>query len=155
MTAKRLPPGDTSARARVLAFLASAQNDPARNVAYLGEDREGIEAELDALVPPWHETVRILEDERGGLRGVVLVDWDTEIGLSWVYGPWTQPAAWDECAAILLDAAVEQIPDGISRYELSGTCANEALAALAASRGAESTEVNHALVLDGDALARI
>ncbi|MCA9756787.1 MAG: GNAT family N-acetyltransferase [Candidatus Eisenbacteria bacterium] len=154
-TPKPLPPGDRAATARVLDFLAAAQKDPARNVAYLGDDRDGIQSELEELVPSWEGTVRVCEDANGELRGVVLANWDTEIGLSWVYGPWTRPTDWDACASSLLDAALEQIPAGVTRYELSGACENAALAALAAERGAVSTDVNYALVLDGDALARI
>jgi GNAT superfamily N-acetyltransferase len=113
----------------IVAFVAAQQADPARRVSYVGEEAPGIRAELDGLVPPWAETVRMV-------------------------GPWVDGDgdAWTAVAVPLLDAALAQLPASVTRYELCGDVANRRLAGLAASRGWAATEPNHVLVADADVI---
>lgn len=128
----------------VVAFIAAHQADPSRRCTYVGEDADGIRAELGGLSPPWRETLRI----NGG--GVSIVEWDVELGRAWILGPWADD--WS-VADSLVDEALAQVPAGISRFELAGDVANTRLAELAAARGWTATEPNHVLVADAAVVA--
>lgn len=134
----------------VVALIATEQARPERRCTYVGATPEGIRAELDDLTPPWSDTLRVVTDDDGALRGAVVVEWDEELGRSWVLGPWVpgDAAAWDELAPALLDAALTQVPGAITRHEVCSDVSNELLAELAAERGWSASEVNHALVAD-------
>ncbi|MCO8126470.1 GNAT family N-acetyltransferase [Acidimicrobiia bacterium EGI L10123] len=135
--------------AEVAAFIVAQQRRPDRNVAYLGTEPEGVAAELEGLEPAWTTTARIAwEGDR--LVGAVAVEWDDEVGRSWIMGPWVihDGDRWLAVAGELLDAALAQVPPAITRHELSGDVANQHLAELAAARGWSTTEVNHALSVD-------
>lgn len=134
----------------VIAFIADQQADPTRRITYVGEDAEGIRAELGALSPPWTETVRTARDgER--LTGVSIVEWDAELRRAWVLGPWVE-GDWT-IAAGLVDAALAQVPAEVTCYELAGDIANTRLADLAAARGWTATEPNHVLIADASVVA--
>lgn len=128
----------------VVALIAARQADPATRITYVGEDAAGIRAELDGLSPPWTETLRVV----GG--GISIVEWDAELGRAWILGPWADD--WS-VAGELLDAALAQVPEGVTRFELAGDIANTGLAELAAGRGWTATEPNHVLVADADVVA--
>lgn len=133
----------------IVAFIAAEQGRQDRRCTYLGLEPEGIRAELDALTPDWSGTVRTIEED-GELRGVVVVEWDDELGRSWIQGPWVSGGdeAWRRDAPVLLDAAIAQLPDDITRHELCGDVTHVLLTRLAAERGWHTGEVNHALVAD-------
>ena len=135
--------------ADVVAFIVDQQRRPDRNVAYLGTEPDGVAAELEGLEPSWTSTARIARED-GRLVGVVAVEWDGEVGRSWVMGPWVihDDDRWLAVAGELLDAALAQVPPAITRHELSGDVANRRLAELATARGWWTTEVNHALSVD-------
>lgn len=139
----------------VLALIAAEQARPERRCTYVGTEVAGIRAELDALHPPWTETLRVVTDDDGRVRGAVVVEWDESLGRSWILGPWVEgdAAAWDEVAAGLLDAAIAQVPGGVSRHEVCSDVSNELLGELAAERGWHRSEVNHALVADAATVA--
>lgn len=139
----------------VVAFIAEEQARPERRCTYVGTRPEGIRAELDALEPPWSETLRVVTGDGGVLRGAVVVEWDETTGRSWVLGPWVggDAAAWDELAPGLLDAALSQLPITITRHEVCSDVSNELLAELAADVGWLPTVVNHAYVVDEAAVA--
>jgi ribosomal protein S18 acetylase RimI-like enzyme len=134
----------------VVAMIAAEQRRPERNIVYLGEQVDGIRAELDALSPDWRTTVRVVHGPSGALVGASLVEWDEELGRAWVQGPWVVGADgdWARWARPLFDAAVAQIPPGIVSLEMSGTVANTRLAALADDLGWTPTVTNFAYVLD-------
>jgi ribosomal protein S18 acetylase RimI-like enzyme len=134
----------------VVAFIAAQQARLDRRCTYVGLEADGIRAELDALTPAWAETVRTVADREGGLRGVVVVEWDEALGRSWILGPWVSDddTAWRATAPVLLDAALDQLPDDITRHEVCGDVSHGLLAELAAGRGWHRSEVNHALVAD-------
>jgi ribosomal protein S18 acetylase RimI-like enzyme len=154
-----------------VAFIAGQQADARSNVAYVGTEAAGIAAELGGLAPPWVTTARLLRSPGGpgtsggpgaarAIAGVVVVEWDAELGRAWVLGPWAAAAdgpagdaAWRAAADELLDAALAQPPAEVTRHEMSGDVANARLAALAASRGWWATEPNHVLVADADVVA--
>ena len=53
----------------------------------------------------------------------------------------------------LLDAALAQLPEAITRHEVCGDASHRLLAELAAARGWHPTEVNHAMVVDAETAA--
>ena len=57
VTIDLLGPGELDA---AIVVVATEQVRPERNISYVGMDVLGIRAELDALDPPWPETVRIV-----------------------------------------------------------------------------------------------
>lgn len=139
----------------VVRLIAAEQGRPERRCTYVGVDRAGIRAELDALHPAWTETLRVVTAPDGTLRGAVVVEWDESLGRSWILGPWVagDAAAWDEVAPALLDAALAQLPPAVTRHEVCTDVSNELLAELATDRGWKPTGVTHALVVDEAAVA--
>jgi ribosomal protein S18 acetylase RimI-like enzyme len=134
-------------RAAALEFIVSCQQSPAAGTAFLGDDRAGIEAELEGLEPPWLQTLRAVTIE-GRLRAAIAVEWDEEPSMAWLHGPWGAPDAVHAHGQDLVMAAVAQVPETISRYELCGHVANTAMAALSERLGFTATETNLALVVD-------
>lgn len=134
----------------VIALIAAEQARPERRCTYVGLEPAGIRAELDALHPPWTESLRVVTGADGAPRGAVVIEWDEALGRSWILGPWVagDAAAWDAHAPGLLDAALAQVPAGVTRHEVCSDVSNELLAELAAERGWKPSEVNHALVID-------
>ena len=134
----------------VVALIAAQQQRPDRNIVYVGEQVDGIRAELDDLDPDWRTTVRVVHDDSGTVVGAALAEWSVESGRAWLFGPWVDgpDVEWARWARALFDAVAAQIPPAIADRELSGTLANERLAALAAELGWPPTETNHAYVLD-------
>jgi GNAT superfamily N-acetyltransferase len=132
-----------------IAVIVDQQRTPDRNIAYLGCETPDVAAELDGLEPPWTTTVRVARAD-GRIVGVVAVEWDETVGRSWVMGPWVvhDGSHWLTLARDLLDAALAQVPPGITRHEMCGDVANLHLAELARSCGWWTTEVNHALAVD-------
>jgi hypothetical protein len=137
----------------VVAFIAGQQAEPHRLITYVGTEASGIRAELDGLEPAWAETVRVVRDGDGQIVGASVIEWDEELGRARILGPWVagDAVAWDDHADALLDAAITQVPSTVTRFELSGDIANALLGELAATRGWQATEANHALVADADA----
>lgn len=135
----------------VVAFVATQQARRDRRVTYVGTSAAGIAAELAGLKPPWETTLRTREAD-GRLTGVVIVEWDEELGRSWILGPWVDP---DDAAvgADLLDAALAQLPPTVTRHEMSGDVGNPHLAALADARGWTTSEPNHLFVVDASVAA--
>lgn len=125
-----------------------------RTVCYLGDDRDGILAELEALEPPWRDTLRVLVED-GLVVGTVAVEWDEGMGRAWVMGPWVDAdgTAWDDGADRLLGAAREQLPDGVRDVELGAFVAHAGLERLAGRAGLERSAVSHVLVVTEDVAA--
>jgi ribosomal protein S18 acetylase RimI-like enzyme len=134
----------------VIRFIAGQQARPDRRCTYVGVEAEGIRAELDALSPPWADTLRTVAADDGELRGAVVVEWDDDLGRSWILGPWVagDDDAWHELAPGLLDDALAQLPGTVTRHEVCGDASHGLLADLASARGWHPTEANHALVVD-------
>ena len=84
-----------------------------------------------------------------------MAEWDETSKRAWVHGPWVvgSDAEWAQWARSLFDAAARQIPATVVDREMSGTVANERLAALAAELGWMPTVTNHAYVIDADTAA--
>lgn len=145
----RLGPTATTDLDGALALIATEQARPERRCTYVGVEPEGIRAELDALRPPWADTLRVVTDG-DRVVGASVVEWDEELGRCWILGPWVagDAAAWDDAAPALLDAALAQLPASVRRREVCGEVANELLADLVIERGWAPTEVNHALEID-------
>jgi ribosomal protein S18 acetylase RimI-like enzyme len=138
-----------------VALVAAEQARPERQITYVGTEAAGIRAELDGLDPPWATTLRTAQDASGGLVGVVVVEWDADLGRAWILGPWVagDDDAWTTHAGPLLDAALAQLPAGIEHHELSGDLANTRLATLASARGYTTSPPSHALVADAGVVA--
>ena len=136
----------------VVDLIAAEQRQPERNVIYLGEEVDGIRAELGELEPHWTTTVRVARDDAGELVGVALVEWADESGRAWVLGPWVagDDSVWERFARPLLDAVTAQLPEAIVDREMAGSLANERLAGLATDLGWPASETNYAYTLDAD-----
>jgi ribosomal protein S18 acetylase RimI-like enzyme len=129
---------------RALDLIAGEQASLSRGTTMLGEERDGIAAELADLSPDWGTTVRVARSGQDFL-GASLLEHDAEIGRGWVFGPWVTGGdeAWARWARPLLDAALAQLPPGIDRVELGGDVTNLRMAALADELGWEASEVSH------------
>jgi GNAT superfamily N-acetyltransferase len=143
-------PSDTAALDAIVALIAAEQVRTDRQIIYVGQDAEGIRAELADVQPPWTETVRVVRERGGRVLGCGLCEWDLDLGRSWLFGPWIDgdDATWDRAARPLVDALLAQLPPGIRSHELSGTVDNERLRRLAVELGWPTTEVNYAYVLE-------
>lgn len=141
---------DTATLDAVVALIAGQQQQPERQVVYVGEQPAGIRAELEALDPPWTGTLRVVRDG-DALRAAVLSEWDETIGRGWIFGPWVDgdDDTWDRWAAELVASQLAQLPSTVTAHEMAGTTENQRLARLAAALGWLPTEVNVAYVLDG------
>lgn len=136
---------------QVLAFIGAEQADAARASACLGATPDVLAAALAALPQPWQQTVRVVRDgER--IVGASLVTWDAEAGRARVFGPWVagDDDAWEAHAGVLLDAALAQVPEGITEHEVCAEVSNVRLATLASGRGWRSTDPHHVYVLTRD-----
>lgn len=122
-------PHTTTSRARALSFIVDQQESPATATAFVGTEDENLEADIDALEQPWMDTLRVIEDEDGIITGAALVEWDPEVSIAWIYGPWTTIETWDRDAASLLDSVVKQV--SVERYQMYGDLENVRLAELA------------------------
>ncbi|HET6950987.1 MAG TPA: N-acetyltransferase [Acidimicrobiales bacterium] len=138
----------------LVAFIAAQQAQPDRRISYVGDDAPEIAAGLAGLEPPWAATARVLRDG-ARLTGVVVAEWDTDLGRAWIVGPWSlgDGKAWTGAAVSLLDAALAQLPPAVTRVELCGEVANRRLAGLAAARRWTASEPNHVLVADAGVVA--
>jgi ribosomal protein S18 acetylase RimI-like enzyme len=138
----------------IVGFIAAQQAHPDRRISYVGTDAVGIAAELDRLEPSWVTTAQVL---RSGTRvtGVVITEWDDDLGRAWFVGPWVvgDGDAWMAAAVALLDTALAQLPPNVTRYEMSGEIANRRLADLAALRSWTASEPSHLLVADAEIVA--
>jgi ribosomal protein S18 acetylase RimI-like enzyme len=139
---------------QAVAFIAAQQAHVDRSISYVGTEVAGIAAELEGLDPPWVSTARVIR-QGGVITGVVVAEWEVELGRSWINGPWVEgdDPAWTEAANVLLDAALALLPPEVTRHEMSGDIANQRLTALAASRGWTTGEANHVLVADAAVVA--
>jgi GNAT superfamily N-acetyltransferase len=146
----------------IVTFIAAQQARPERRITYLGDEAAGIAAELEGLAPPWATTARVVRDG-ARITGVVVAEWDEELGRAWIVGPWAADGdsdgatdgaeAWRASADALVDAALAQLPATVTRPEMAGEAVHERLAALAAARGWTASEVNHILVADAATVA--
>jgi ribosomal protein S18 acetylase RimI-like enzyme len=136
----------------VLDLVAAEQADLSRGTTMLGEEREGIAAELADLSPPWASTVRVAREDARPV-GAALVEWDDESSRAWVFGPWVAGGdeAWRRWARALLEAALAQLPDGIDRVELGADVSNVRMAELAGELGWPTSEISHVYAADEQA----
>jgi ribosomal protein S18 acetylase RimI-like enzyme len=131
----------------VVAFITEQQRDPACSTSYLiGEEPDRVRAELEALEPDWTQTVRVTHRD-GILAGAVVVEIDEELGRGWILGPWVAGDDWDTHAPQLVDAALAQLPAGVTQAEVSALLENTRLQELAEARGWQRSNEHHALVV--------
>ncbi len=140
--------------AAVIELILEQQANADRNVPSLGVDSAGVAAELEALEPPWFETLRIVCREDGTVTGAVLVDWSIEARRAWINGPWIRAddEVWPVIGAALATAATAQLPSVIERSTLSAGVEHRCMAQLAVRLGWSATEVNHVLVTDAETI---
>ncbi len=132
-------------RAVALDFIAAVQADPATATAYLGDQAEGIAAELDGLAQDWLDTLRVVSDETG-IVGACAIEWDLETRLAWVQGPWAAPAHFTAVAEPLLRSVTGLCPPAVTRFELCADVAHTGMAALAEQLGWTATPTSHVMV---------
>lgn len=137
-------PDPTAAAA--LDLIVTSQQQPATACSYVGTERAGVLAELEALEPPWQETLQVVEED-GVVVAAACGDWDEETGRAWIHGPWTRdPDAWQRHARTMLDAVVALTPTAVDDYEISAAPAHTAMADLARRLGWHTSDVNYAYV---------
>lgn len=134
-------------------FITQRQAEPANATCYIGTERDDLLAELEELGDAWPASALIVTDACGLIAGATVTDSDTELGRSWILGPWVAPGRWDALARPLLEAAVGACPPGVTRHEFSGDVANTGMAALAAQLGWTASVPNHVFVVGADAAA--
>lgn len=141
--------------AALVALIVGEQCRPDRMIPALGDEPEGIRAELQALDPPWVETARVVRDSDGHIVGAVFVELDAELGQAWILGPWVagDDEAWVLFAGSLVEAALAQVPATFTGRTLSGHTDNLRLADLARQLGWRPGPVNHVLVADRSLIA--
>lgn len=130
----------------LLDFITAQQADPATGTCYLGTRRDELRLELEALGEAWPGSAVVAGDRHGRLLGAVVAETDTELGRSWLYGPWTLD--WARWARPLLEAAIAGCPPAIVRHEISADVAHVAMARLAAELGWPASVPNHVFVAD-------
>ena len=108
-----ITPVEADALDEVLDLVATEQAERSRGTTMLGDEREGVAAELDDLEPAWASTVRVARED-GRVVAASLVEWDEENARAWVFGPWVAGGddAWARWARPLVDAALAQLPAG-------------------------------------------
>ena len=136
--------------AALVALIVGEQCQPDRMIPALGDEPEGVRAELQALDPPWVETARVVRDGEGVVVGAVFVELDAELGQAWLLGPWVagDSETWVRFAGPLLEAALAQVPATFTRRTLSGHTDNLRLAELAGQLGWHPGPVDHVLMAD-------
>lgn len=134
----------------VLDLITAQQADPSTGTCYVGTERDDLRLELEDLGAAWPDSVLVAVDD-GRMVGVTLADTDTELGRSWIFGPWVLEG-WDTWARPLLEAAVATCPPGIVAHEISSDVANVRMAALADQLGWVASVPNHVFTVGADAL---
>lgn len=125
----------------VLAFIVEQQQSPSTACAYLGKDAEDILGDLEALDQPWTETLLVSTDDDGRFTGAAAIEWDEELGRSWVYGPWMEQDVWETDGPALLAAVTSQAP--VDDHEIYADTAHWQMAELATRSGWRRGESNY------------
>lgn len=139
-------------RAVALAYIVRAQADPATATAYLGDEPEGLEAELDGLAQPWLATLRVVVEEES-IVGACAIEWDEETAMAWIQGPWVAPERFGDLGELLVRAVAEQCPPSITRLELCAELAHTGMAELSDRLGWTATRASHAMVIPAGEVA--
>src|ERR687897_2420071 len=97
---------DAEMLGRIVELIAGQQAQRERHIVYVGEEAKGIRAELDALEPPWTDTVRVVVGAGDAPIAVTLAEWDEQLGRAWIFGPWIDgdDELWGRWARPLVDA---------------------------------------------------
>jgi ribosomal protein S18 acetylase RimI-like enzyme len=150
----RIAPVEAERLDEVLDLIAGEQTHLSRGTTMLGDERDGVAAELDDLEPDWRTTVRVAWEGEQPV-GACLVEWDDESSRAWIFGPWVagDDQAWARWARPLLEAGLAQLPAGTDRVELGGDVSNVRMASLAAELGWTTSEVSHVFAA-GEVAAR-
>lgn len=136
----------------VLDLITAEQADPATGTCYLGTVRAELLLELEELGEAWPGSVLVAVDG-GRLVGVTLAETDSELGRSWIYGPWVTGEGWSTWARPLLDAAVALCPPEIVAHEISSDLANLRMAELAKQLGWSASVPNHVFTATAEVTA--
>jgi ribosomal protein S18 acetylase RimI-like enzyme len=110
-------------------YAAACNADPSQHIGYVAEEADDVTDELTGL-----EGEHVYAVARDGERlcGLLCAEWDTDIGRTWLYGPWADtPGLMDR-----LYAAVRPlVPPGAAQHELFCDVANAAVVAFATRHG--------------------
>lgn len=145
-------PQTTTNRAGALAFIVTQQEHPTTATAYVGTQDENLIPDLEALEQPWMDTLRVIESDDGVITGAALVEWDPEVSIAWIYGPWTTSETWDRDAAALLASVVDQTP--VTRHQMYGDIENARMAELAERLGWSANDTDIVFETDRENQAR-
>lgn len=146
---RRIADGEVEA---LLDLITTEQADPATGIAYIGTARDELRLELEDLGDAWPGSALVVADGTR-LVGATVTDADSELGRSWIHGPWVTSDYWDAWARPLLEASIAACPAEITDHEICGDVANVRMAALAAELGWRHSVPNHVFVTDQAAAA--
>ncbi|MFT3860340.1 GNAT family N-acetyltransferase [Micropruina sp.] len=132
----------------VLDLITAEQADPSTGTCYIGTTRAELRLELEEL-DGWPARALVAIDD-GLLVGATIADVDTELGRSWIFGPWVPGEAWHTWARPLLEAAIEGCPAEVTNHEISADVVNRRLAELAAGLGWKTSVPNHVFRVTAD-----
>ncbi len=142
MTPTIRPLGDSD-ESDVVAYVTTAQDDPARHVTFVGVGAASVRNDLTAI-DDWRDQTFVATGPDGHVVGVLLVDTDDELGRCWWLGPWADDEA---TARALLDAAAPLVAD-LHRREFAPDARNTVQADLATDLGYGPREASAILALD-------
>jgi GNAT superfamily N-acetyltransferase len=140
-------PHHTADRTGALQFIAEQQRHPATACAYLGTDAASVEADLLDLDQPWAQTLRVTTGAQGEITGAAVIEWDEEVGRSWVHGPWLSDEVTCEEAHALLGSVIAQSP--VTAHEMYASTRNQRIARLAEAAGWKAGPAHFEYVLAG------
>lgn len=137
---------------RLASFAASAQADPERFCAYLGDDVESISADV-AEIGSWTERTHVALDDAREVVGWLLADVDEDMGRVWWWGPFLAGTSADDdlVADALMTTGLHAMAD-YGEHELAPDGRSAFIAALAGRHGFTPNEGSVLLRCDFDAV---
>ena len=118
---------DPAALAGIGAFVATANADPAQHIGYVDGSAAEVTTTLSEL--DGEAVFALGRDADGGMVAVLAAEWDTDLGRTWLYGP------WGVFADDLYAALRPHLPPAAGEHELFCDAANTTVAGFAARHG--------------------
>lgn len=129
-------------------FISRLQTKNNHHIGYFGVSPEEIDPYIRQLEPAWNETslLAYMEEE---LIGLMIVEYDLELGRAWIHGPMVDHSNWQRIAEDLYQTAKQEIlPRKINDLELFGDTANENLRKFAIKNGFTPTDPSVNLIFN-------
>jgi len=125
---------DAATLTDLAAIAEEAQRDPERHIAYFGDAREEIEAEI-AEVDSWVDGTHVVRRD-GRLVGWLLAETEADLRRVWWWGPVVAAGeSWDTAAEALYSAARARLDNSFDQEELAADARSQAFGAFAERQG--------------------